>query len=118
MTESALPARLKLNSKRQRPRGGVWGGDRCGEPREGHGDDGKRASSAIGVDYQAARPLGEGLGAGPLGRLGRVTRMTESALPARLELTIQASAPLERGPGRTITAEIKCFFLGIQPPPL
>ena len=35
-----------------------------------------------------------------------------------IEVELQASDPLERGPGRTITAEIKCFFLGIQPPPL
>ena len=43
LTESAPQARLKLSSKRQRPRGGVWGGDRCRKPKLGHADDGKRA---------------------------------------------------------------------------
>ena len=83
MTESALPARLKLSLKRQRPRGGVWGGDRCGEARQGHGDDGKRASSAIEVERQASATQGRGLGGGiAAGSLGRVMGMTESALPA------------------------------------
>ena len=63
MTESALPARLKLNLKRQRPRGGVWAGDRCGELRRGHADDGKRAPGAIEV-VQGASPFPFGKGSG------------------------------------------------------
>ena len=51
------------------------------------------ALAAIGVEWQAARPLGEGLGGGPSGRLGRVTRMTESALPARLKLRDKRQRP-------------------------
>ena len=35
--------------------------------------DGKRASSAIEVEGQAARPLGEGLGGGASGGLGEVS---------------------------------------------
>ena len=38
-------------------------------------DDGKRASSAIEVESQAARPLGEGLGGGASAGLGAVTRI-------------------------------------------
>ena len=51
------------------------------------------ALAAIGVESQAARPLGEGLGGGASGSLGRVTRMTESALPARLKLRDKRQRP-------------------------
>ena len=75
MTESALPARLKLRDKRQRPRGGVWGGDRCRKAKRGHADDGKRASSAIVVEGKASATQG-GLWLGGIaaGRLGGVMR--------------------------------------------
>ena len=51
------------------------------------------ALAAIGVDCQAARPLGEGLGGGASGRLDEVTGMTESALPARLKLNSKRQRP-------------------------
>ena len=51
------------------------------------------ALAAIGVEWQAARPLGEGLAGEASGSLGEARRMTESALPARLKLHWRAPAP-------------------------
>ena len=62
------------------------------------------ALAAIGVDCQAARPLGEGLGGGVSGSLGVVTRMTESALPARLKLRRRAPAPWKGVWGKPVPA--------------
>ena len=64
MTESALSARLELSVRPQGPWKGGSGGNRTGEPWRGS-DDGKRASSAIGVESQAVRPLEGGFGGKP-----------------------------------------------------
>ena len=56
------------------------------------------ALAAIGVECQAARPLGEGLGGGASASLGEVTRMTESALAA-IGVESQAARPLGEGLG-------------------
>ena len=68
MLGSAHPARLKLKVRPLGPWRRVW--------EDGHlsldeaRDDGKRASSAIEVEGEVVRPLGEGVGAGAQMSLG------------------------------------------------
>ena len=78
MTESALSARLKLQTRPLGPWKGGLGGNHwraAGRARfgfngdvgqYGHSDDGKRAIGAIGVAGKAARPLERGSGGKPL----------------------------------------------------
>ena len=90
--------RLELNARPLGPWGRVWEGG-PGKLGLGSRDDGKRASSAIGVECKAARPLREGLGGGGPGGVGQGERDDGKRASSAIEVECQAARPLGEGLG-------------------